>query len=294
MTAKLIFGCGYLGVRVARLWQQAGDTVCAVTRSAERASELRRFGITPLVGDICDPATMVDLPVTRTVLFSVGYDRSSGHSIRRVYVEGLVAVLQALSADVERFIYISSTGVYGQSDGTWVDEDSACHPVRAGGVACLDAERSLQAHPLGQRAIILRMAGIYGPGRIPRCKQLQAGQPIAAPSDGYLNLIHVDDAARVVLAAEGRAPGGAIYCVADGQPVLRAAYYEELARLIHASPPVFAPPAAGSPALERAGSSKRVGNRRLLAQFDFQFQHPSYREGLAAIVGLRNRAEMGE
>jgi nucleoside-diphosphate-sugar epimerase len=128
------------------------------------------------------------------------------------------------------------------------------------------------------------MAGIYGPGRIPRCKQLQAGQPIAAPCDGYLNLVHVDDAARVVLAAEARASGAAVYCVADGQPVLRGEYYEQLARLIHAPPPVFAPPPAGSPALERAGSSKRVSNRRLLAQFDFRFQYPSYREGLAAIV----------
>jgi nucleoside-diphosphate-sugar epimerase len=281
---KLVFGCGYLGLRVAKLWLQAGETVYAVTRSSHRALELQTIGLKPLVADITNPPSMTKIPEVRTVLFAVGYDRSSADSIHRVYVDGLANALAALPPQVERFIYVSSTGVYGQSNGNWVDEDSPCNPVRAGGVACLDAERTLTTHPLGQRSIILRMAGIYGPGRIPRRKDLQAGRPIAAPSEGYLNLIHVDDAARAVLAAERCSPIPALYCIADGQPVPRHQYYDQLAQLIHAPRPAFTTPAAGSPAMERAGSSKRISSRRFAVELDFQLLYPTYCEGLAAIV----------
>jgi nucleoside-diphosphate-sugar epimerase len=204
--------------------------------------------------------------------------------MRRVYVDGLANVLAVLPPQVARFIYVSSTGVYGQSDGSWVDEESPCNPVRAGGMACLDAERTLAAHLIGQRSIVLRLAGIYGPGRIPRRADLALGKPIAAPSEGYLNLIHVDDAARAVLAVENDSPVPALYCLSDGHPVSRRQYFEQLAHLIHAPRPIFTTPAPGSPALERAGSSKRISNRRFLDRIGFQPRHPSYREGLAAII----------
>jgi len=281
---KLIFGCGYLGLRVAHLWLQAGNDVHAVTRSAHRASELRAMGLKPIIADILDTATMAELPRAQTVLFAVGYDRSSGESMRRVYVDGLANVLDVMPSQVARFIYVSSTGVYGQSDGSWVDEDSPCNPIRAGGLACLDAERTLAAHPIGQHSIILRLAGIYGPGRIPRRVDLALGKPIAAPSEGYLNLIHVDDAVRAVLAVENDSPVPAMYCISDGHPVPRRRYFEQLAQLIRAPRPVFTTPAPGSAALERAGSSKRISNRRFVEQLGFQFRHPSYREGLAAII----------
>ncbi len=284
MAKKLIFGCGYLGLRVAKLWRQAGDTVYVVTRRADRAEELGNGGLVPLIADICQLDSLRDLPRVETVLFAVGYDRSSPQSIGQVYVGGLSNTLLALSPSIEKFIYTSSTGVYGQSDGGWVDENALCQPTRPGGVACIEAERALLAHPLGRCAVILRLAGIYGPGRIPRVKQLRAGQAIAAPSEGYLNLIHVDDAARVVLAAEARASGGTIYCVSDGQPVLRREYYEQLACLTGSPPPTFAPPSPDSPASQRAGSSKRVRNQRLLSQLQVRLDYPSYREGLAAIV----------
>ena len=151
-------------------------------------------------------------------------------------------MLAALPSDTGKFIYISSTGVYGQSGGEWVDEDSACEPLREGGRACLDAEQILLAHPLGQRAVILRLAGLYGPGRIPLADSIRRNQPIEAPAQGWLNLIHVDDAARVVLAAEERAPPPRTYVVSDGTPVERREYFAELARLLGAAPPRFVAP----------------------------------------------------
>jgi nucleoside-diphosphate-sugar epimerase len=281
---KLIFGCGYLGYRVALRWRAEGADVMAVTRSSRRAAMLSSAGIEPIVADIMRPATMGSIPVADTLLYAVGFDRASGFSIHDVYVDGLRNVLRALPAGAGPLLYISSTGVYGQADGRWVDERSACEPMRAGGRACLEAERCLQEHPLGERTVILRMAGIYGPGRIPRREALEAGRPIAAPSEGYLNLIHVDDAAQAVLAAEKRAPRPALYCVADGAPVQRGAYYEHLAALLGAAKPRFEPPPSDSPVAMRAASSKRVSNERLIRELAVHLRYPSYREGLAAIV----------
>jgi nucleoside-diphosphate-sugar epimerase len=119
---KLIFGCGYLGLRVAARWAADGGRVCAVTRFAEKGSVLRDSGVEPLVADIMAPLTLRKLPEADTVLFAVGYERGSGHSIRQLYVDGLRNVLEHLPSGVNRFIYISSTGVYGQSDDAWVDE----------------------------------------------------------------------------------------------------------------------------------------------------------------------------
>src|SRR5262245_43756932 len=196
--ANLIFGCGYLGQRVARLWLAGGETVFAVTRTDQRAGQLAEAGIKPIVANLLGQAKPQLPAEIRTVLFAVGHGRDSRQSIRDVYVRGLATVLDWLPASVERLIYVSSTGVYGQSDGQVVDEDTTCNPLREGGRACLEAEQLLQGNRFGPRAIILRLAGLYGPGRIPRSADLIAGQPIDAPSQGWLNLIHVGDAAQIV------------------------------------------------------------------------------------------------
>ena len=281
--AKLIFGCGYLGSRVAQRWRERGDEVYVVTRSGERAAALKRAGYQPIVADVMRPASLIGLPVAETVLYAVGFDRTAGVSIRQVFVEGLRNVLASLPAETGRLIYVSSTGVYGQCSGEWIDEHSICQPQREGGQACHDAEQLLIAHPLGQRAIRLRMAGLYGPGRIPNAEEIRRGQPVAVPSAGFLNLIHVDDAVAAVLAAE-KAKAPALYLVADGHPVERSEYYRVLARILGAPAPRFESPPAGSPHAARAGASKRIRNERMLTELGVAPSYPSYREGLAAIV----------
>lgn len=282
--AKLIFGCGYLGLRVARLWRAAGQPVFAVTRSKERAADLAAAGLEPIVGDLLAD---VELPLpqgVRTVLFAVGYDRTSTASIHDVYVRGLARAVDSLPDSTERFIYISSTGVYGQVAGDEVDERSPCQPTRAGGNASLAAEQLLQSSRWAASAIMLRLAGIYGPGRIPRSADLLAGRPIDAPEHGWLNLIHVEDAARIVLLADERAKTPRTYVVSDGHPVQRADYYRELARLIAAPQPRFVPPPPDSPAAARAASDKRVNPRKMFAELQPSLLYPDYRAGLAAIV----------
>ena len=173
---KLIFGCGYLGERVAKRWQDAGDEVVVVTRSRERATLFEQQGYRAMVADVTRPETLTDLPVADTVLFSVGYDRKSGAAIEDVYAGGVRNVLAALPTGTGRFIYISTTGVYGPAGGEWVDEETPPDPQREGGRASLAAEQALAASPLGSRSVILRLAGIYGPGRVPFINELRGGR----------------------------------------------------------------------------------------------------------------------
>jgi nucleoside-diphosphate-sugar epimerase len=292
--SKLIFGCGYLGRRVARRWRDAGEEVFVVTRSGRRARDFAEAGYKPIVADVVRPASLVNLPVAESVLYSIGYDREAGASMHEVYVAGLKSVLDALPDETGKLLYISTTGVYGQSRGEWVDEDSPCEPRREAASAFVEAEQALKAHRLASRAVTLRLAGLYGPGRIPNATEIRRNQPIASPRQGFLNLIHVDDAVAVVLAAERRAKAPRTFVVSDGNPVQRHTYIEELARLLRAPPPRFAPPPADSPANLRAGSDKRVKNTRLLAELSVQLVYPSYREGLAAIVAAETEESAGE
>jgi nucleoside-diphosphate-sugar epimerase len=281
-ATRLIFGCGYVGHRAAKAWQAAGLRVTIVTRSSERTRQFASEGFDTIVANISDRASLRNLPAAGTVLFAVGYDRSPSQSIGQVYSGGLANVLDALSPETGRVIYISSTGVYGDAAGEWIDEETPAVPSRDGGRACLAAEQALFAHPLGQRGVVLRLAGIYGPGRLPRREDLLAGKPIDGSGDGCLNLIHVDDVVRAILAVEKHAAPPRIYNVSDGNPSSRREYYAELSRLLSAPPPVF----TGSTLAQRTrgGADKRVSNARMLAELGVKPRFPSFREGLAAIL----------
>jgi nucleoside-diphosphate-sugar epimerase len=292
-VAKLIVGCGYLGGRVARLWRKAGEPVWILTRSADKARLLEREGFSTIVADINNLRDLSPWVFPAggfsTVLYSVGYDRQSQQPIEQVYAGSLAKLLNSpvfnsAGAQTCRWIYISSTGVYGTATGEFVDEETPPQPAREGGKASLAAEQVLREHHHGSRGIILRLAGIYGPGRIPRAADLQAGRPIDAPAEGWLNLIHVDDAARVVLLADQQAEAPNLYCVSDNSPVQRGDYYRELARLLSAPEPRFVLPDPRSPASQRAGSDKRIRSSKLFRDLAPKLLYPSYREGLKAIV----------
>ncbi|MDH3717472.1 MAG: NAD-dependent epimerase/dehydratase family protein [Planctomycetota bacterium] len=284
LRSRMIFGCGYLGHRVAQRWRHRGDVVYAVTRSEARADQLSDEGLQPIVADVTRPGTLSGLPGCHTVLFAVGFDRTTGDAIRDVYVEGLRHVLDALPGGTGHFIYISSTGVYGQNDGSWVDEASPCQPQREGGRACLEAEQLLGQHPRGGSATILRLAGIYGPGRVPRLQDLRDERPIASPAEGYLNLIHVDDAVTAVDAAAERGAPLDVVNVSDGRPVIRREYFGHIAARLGLAPPQLVDPPAGSGRQQRGSSSKRIRNKRMLQELGVELRFPSYREGLAAAL----------
>jgi len=287
-TTKLVFGCGYLGRRVARRWLSQGHRVFVVTRDGQRAEQFETEGFRPIVADVTRPETLAELPLAETVLWSVGYDHQSGVSRETVFVDGLRAVLDALPPQTGRIIAISSTGIYGQTDGSWVQEDSPCRPTRAPGRAFLAAEELLVEHTLGRRAVILRLAGLYGPQRLPRKADLVAGNPIPSPRGSYLNLIHVDDAATAVLAAAAHPKPSRLYLVSDGHPVDRRAFFTHAAGLLRAPPARFFEPTPEALAAHHAANNKRVRNVRLLAELGVDLAYPDYRQGLAAILAAES------
>jgi len=286
----LIFGCGYLGMRAAKAWLAAGRKVYALTRS--RADELRANGIEPVVGDVLNPESLKGLPQTDTVLYAVGMDRTAGKSMREVYVGGLGNVLKATSSprptgaevvspapvgrgeDI-RFLYISSTSVYGQTDGSWIDETSPTQPLEESGKVVLEAEQLLrQFRP---DAVVLRFAGIYGPGRVLRKASLSKGEPVPGDGERFVNLIHVDDGARAVLAAEANATPGETYLIADDAPPTRRELFTKTAELIGAPMPTF----DGAGGVE---ANRRVSNAKAKQRLGFQPLFPSIAEGLPASV----------
>jgi nucleoside-diphosphate-sugar epimerase len=268
----LVIGCGYLGRRVANVWR-ASRPVAALTRS--RAEELQRDGLQPIVGDVLDANSLMNLPLASTVLYAVGLDRSAGRSMREVYVNGLANVVRQVRC-TGPFIYISSTSVYGQRDGSWVDESSLTEPLEESGRVVLEAERTLRS--LRPDAIVLRFGGIYGPNRVLRRQALLAGEPLTIDAEKWLNLIHVSDGVTAVLAACERGEAGATYNVCDDEPVTRRAFYTESAIVLQAPPAMFAYQAMTI----ASEANRRVRNRRLCEQLGWRPHHASYRDGLRA------------
>jgi nucleoside-diphosphate-sugar epimerase len=275
----LIVGCGYLGRRIALLWRAQGWRVFATTRS--RAEELRDLGVEPIVCDVVSGAGLDALPAVAAVTYCVGFDRSSGLSQRDVYVRGLENVLARLPAP-ERFVYVSSTGVYGQCHGEEIDESAATEPVEESGRVVLAAERLLRSK--SPEAILLRFAGIYGPGRLLRRQAIEQGEALIGDPDRWLNLIHVEDGAAAVLAATAKGQPGAVYNVCDDRPVRRREFYLELARLLGAPPPRFVPPAPGAPMPPHERANRRVLNRRLREELRLALRYPSCVKGLPACL----------
>lgn len=279
MRTHLVIGCGYLGRRVAASRVVTGHRVYATTRRAARAAELRALGAEPVVCNVLVPEGLSALPDAEVVVYCIGFDRAAGRSMREVYVGGLGNVLaelarrEAAGARPARFVYVSSTGVYGQSDGGWVDEAAATEPVEESGRVVLEAERLLR----GRRpdAVVLRFAGIYGPGRLIGATAVRESEPLSGDPDRWLNLIHVEDGAAAVEGAAARGRPGEVYNVCDGRPVRRRDFYARLADVLGVPPPRFAAPACPDP-------GRRVLNRRMREELGVALRYPSYEEGLPA------------
>ncbi len=278
----LIVGCGYLGSQVAQMACDAGHTVFATTRRPQRVKVLRDRGIEPIIADWTNRSSLRALPEVDRILVAVSHDASSGVSRYQSQVGGMRNLLGVVS-DQAHLCYISTTGVYHQTDGVWVDERSPAKPNREGGRVHLQAEDLLHRHRPDAPWTILRLAGIYGPGRVPRIANILNGQPIASSEEGYLNLIHVVDAARAVFAS-WQNPAYRMYVVGDDEPMIRRDFYCEIARQCRAKPPVFEAPAAGSAKQMRSESNKRIWNRRLKMNLLPELAFPTYRQGLAQVL----------
>lgn len=304
--AKLIFGCGYLGRRVATLWQ-GSDTVVAVTRSLARAAAWQTLGWQAFVGDVLKPESLRGLPVANSVVYAVGYDAKSGLAATDFYLPALQNAVAAVrdsflayrrhistgrsdfqtleSFPQVHFIYISSTSVYGQNDGQWVDETAQAEPRTLTGQLLLTAECWLEAQSSNDfRVSIVRLGGLYGPDRIPYLAAVRRGEALTVNPDSWLNLIHVEDAARAVAALASRPDLNGLYNVVDDEPIARRDYVGLLAALAQVTPPQFAPHLAFH-AGEHIRGNRRVRNWRLRHLLRFPLTYPTCRVGLPPLFG---------
>ncbi len=284
-NGTLIVGCGYIGTGVAAALKALdGGPVYAVTRSRKRADDFAAAGYEPVIADWTDRRTLSALPPCQRVLVAVSYDSKSGVSREDSQVGGLSNLLDFLPTSTD-ICYLSTTGVYHQSDGQWVDETSPARPIGEGGKAHLRAESLLHRRRPNSPWTILRLAGIYGPRRIPRVADVLAGRPIEGPNCGYLNLIHRDDAVSAILAAwTRRQDRRKLYLVADDQPVIRSRFYQQIAVQCGVPEPAFA--ANDKPSLSaRSASNKRIWNRRLRRDLLPQLHFPTYVQGLTDLLG---------
>ena len=266
----LVAGYGYLGTRIAGRWHRDGAKVSVVTRSKSKAAELAQSGLDPIICDLAQ-RQIPSLPAVDIVLWSVGFDRSAGCSREMIWIDGLRHLLQQLPSTVRRFLYVSSTGVYGSVLHGTISESTTPQPESESGKCCLKAEKIVQRafartdSPVS--LTILRMAGMYGPGRLlRRISDLRAGIPLPGPAENYLNLIHIDDAAAAV-AAVVLCENIPLLNVVNSGTMTRREYYSELARIVDAPVPVF----------DESGTPVRSGNKRVVSEvreslsLNFQF-----------------------
>jgi nucleoside-diphosphate-sugar epimerase len=288
----LIVGCGYLGRRVGARLARYGERVLGTTRSVERAPTLANLGIEPVIADVLDPGSFAGWPVADRVLYCVGFDRSAGVAMRTVYVEGLRHALDRLAGRAGRLVYVGSTGVYGQTEGEWVDEASPTEPTHEAGRVALDAEQLARrvGDERGLPVVIVRYSGLYGPGRIVRRASLERGEPIVGDPARFLNMIHIDDAAEAAIAALDRGAPGELYLASDDRPLTRREYYTLAARLLHAPTPRFENPTPGLSEARRDEANKRVSNRRMREVLRVSLRFPDITTGLPAAI----RAESSE
>ena len=280
----LIVGCGYVGIPLGAALVQAGHEVHGLRRSTTRTDELSNAGIHPLIADITNLKQLETLPCAyEWVVNCVSSSGGGAADYQAVYLEGMRNLLSWLSrSPPKKLIYTSSTSVYGQNDGSIVNEASPTEPEAETSRVLIETEKLLLKSPKVP-GIVLRLAGIYGPNRGYWFKQFLAGEAtISGKGERVLNMVHRDDIVGAIIAALDRGEPGQIYNVADDEPVTQLECFQWLAeRTGKALPPPNKEPLSHR---KRGASNKQVSNARLKRELNYRFQYPTFREGFVALT----------
>ena len=279
MSRILIAGCGDVGSVLGLRLAAAGHEVFGLRRNC---AELPA-GIYPVRADLAELTALTGLPpAIESVVYLAAADRFDDDAYERAYVRGprnLITVLAASGGLPRRFVFVSSTGVYAQSAGEWVDEDSPTEPARFSGARLLEGENLVRAAPMS--SVVVRFAGIYGPGRNRLQRRVMDGKPCRETPPYYTNRIHRDDCAAVLHHVLDLSVPDDIYLGVDCEPANECAVMDWLAeRLGVAAPPRIE---QHDEVDAQGGSNKRCRNARLLAS-GYRFIYPTYREGYASII----------
>jgi nucleoside-diphosphate-sugar epimerase len=332
----LIIGCGYVGMPLGAELVKQGHKVFGLRRSAGAEAEFKAAGITPLTADITKPEQLAQLPRGYDwVVNCVSASGGGAQEYREVYLQGMRNLIEWLgAAPPKKFVYTSSTSVYGQDDGSLVKETSPTEPEVEMAQILVETERVLLAAarentprhsdslcasespgkdgPLspsqGERentrqlsgnprligtkfpAVILRLAGIYGPERGYWFKRyLKNEARIEGNGARILNMIHRDDAVGAIIAVLKSGRPGEVYNAVDDEPVSQLGFFQWLSGPLGKELPPFAPEDADA-VRKRGVTNKKVSNRRLRMELGYQFRYPTFRQGYTAEILRLDRA----
>jgi nucleoside-diphosphate-sugar epimerase len=289
----LIIGCGYVGMAVGAELARLGHSPWGLRRDPSTAPEMTAVGIHPLFADITKPDTLTSLPRDFDWVVHCVAAGGDAENYRRIFLEGTRRILEWLSASPpQKFLYTSSTSVYGQTDGSIVKESSPVEPPPETSKVLLETERALlesfQRHKFP--VVILRVAGIYGPDRGHWFKQFIKNE---ARMDGdgsrFLNMIHRDDVAGCIISGLKRGHPGEIYNAVDDEPVKQKTFFEWLGAALGKYPPPPNPDNSG-PDRKRGITNKRVSNRKLKMELGYQLRYPNFRKGYSDEILRLDRA----
>jgi nucleoside-diphosphate-sugar epimerase len=280
MANVLIAGCGYVGTALGTRLASEGHVVWGLRRRPDALpSSIRSF-----VADLTVPEALRALPPGLDfVFYTASADASDDDSYRAAYVEGLHNLLRALDHQCQvlrRVFFTSSTGVYAQSSGAWVDETSPTEPAEFSGIRVLEGERLLLGGLFP--ATVLRLGGIYGPGRTRLIDRVRRG--LAVCPDGpplYTNRIHRDDCAGALHHLMNVDQPDQIYIGVDHEPAEQCEVLRWLAARLGVSPPGVEPPSGTE--VRRHQSNKRCSSAKLVTS-GYTFRYPTFRDGYMALL----------
>ncbi len=279
MQRLLIAGCGDIGIHLGKSVAAHGVEVFGLRRNPSAIPA----PIHPLTADLTDSASLARvLPeCLDAAIYIATPGRFEDTAYRLAYVEGLrnlLATLDASGQRLRRLVFVSSTSVYGVTDGSWVDEDTPAEPAGFSGARLREAERLLERSPHDN--VVVRFGGIYGPGRERMLRRVREGRPVVDTPPQYTNRIHRDDCSGVLAHLLNLDDPASLYLAVDDHPCPMAELTDWLADTMK----LPRPPHVSGDAGGIRGSNKRCSNRRLRAS-GFEFRYPDYRAGYRQILG---------
>jgi nucleoside-diphosphate-sugar epimerase len=288
MRRLLIIGCGDVAQRAVPLLRLR-YRIYALTRNPQHVHTLRAQGLVPIVGDLDDAASLHGLAgIAHDVLHCAPPPSGGCRDTRTAH---LIAALAKAKSLPQHFVYISTSGVYGDCAGAWVDETRPLRPATARAERRVDAERRLRdwGRRSQVRICVLRAPGIYSEQRLP-LERLREGTPALVPEqDSYTNHIHADDLARMAVSALSHGFPGRMYNACDDSMLKTGDYFDLVAdRYGLPRPPRVSRDEAGRRIapnlLSFMSESRRLSNHRIKRELRLRLRYPTVREGIAALA----------